>query len=150
MKIGICTQWISMNLQCQRLALLQRGKLDRVSRYDIDTSLPAARVVCLHGSCLQVCPGHRRHHPLGWGQVGLASTPDRHLWDVGYFWNMGRHHEGKDGMVAGCILNVTESCSWTDELNTCRDDLCLSTSVCILLPLNPSYYCQRIKIMLVI
>lgn len=56
----------------------------------------------------------------------------------------------KDGMVAGCILIVTESCSWTDELNTCRDDLCLSTSVCILLPLNPSYYCQRIKIMLVI
>lgn len=37
MKIGICTQWISMNLQCKRLALLQRGKLDRVSRYDIDT-----------------------------------------------------------------------------------------------------------------
>lgn len=51
----------------------------------------------------------------------------------------------KDGMVAGCILIVTESCSWTDELNTCRDDLCLSTSVCILLPFKSKLLLSKNK-----
>lgn len=85
--------------------------------------LPASRVVCLPGCCIHLGYRHRWHHPMVWGQIWLASTPDWYLGDVGYFLNMGRHHMSeKDGMVAGSISNVT---SHAAVLSTSWDDLCL-------------------------